>query len=143
MVLTDDQFLTTVIALVEGGLRLPITVSVGGATIEGILISEEEYFELLSELVQAGSADFAEQAEVLREALRSMPSRDDEAAMRVIDEGADPEQIRTIREEMALMYIHLRDTRVMLPGGEFVGMTEPWRGKRSAVDGFWLGGLVA
>ena len=143
MVLADDHFLKSVVEFAKRGLGLPITLSVGGATIEGILISEQEYFERLSELVQAASPDQVEQAEDLREVLRSAPSSADERAMREIEEGADPEEVRTIREAIALLYIHLRHTRILLPSGEFVDMAGPWRGKQSAVDGYWLGGLVS
>jgi hypothetical protein len=76
--------------------------------------------------------------------LRSTPSRADERVMREeIYEGVDPEEMRTIREAITLLYIHLRDARILLPSGEFVGMVGPWRGKQSAVDGYWLGGLVS
>lgn len=142
--LAEDHFLKSVVEFAERGLSLPISLSVGGATIEGILIREEEYFEQLSELLQAAAPDQLEQAEHLREALRSVPSRPDERVMREeIDEGVDPEEMRTIREAITLLYIHLRDTRILLPNGEFVGMVGPWRGKQSAVDGYWLGGLVS
>jgi hypothetical protein len=144
MVLAEDYFLKSVVEFAERGLSLPITLSVGGATIEGILISEEQYFEQLSELVQAAAPDQLEQAEHLREVLKSVPSRPDERVMREeIDEGVDPEAMRTIREAITLLYIHLRDTRILLTSSEFVGMAGPWRGNQSAVDGYWLGGLVA
>jgi hypothetical protein len=144
MVLAQDHFLKSVVEFAERGLSLPITLSVGGATIEGILISEEEYFEQLSQIVQAAAPDELEQAEHLREVLRSAPSRPDERVMREeIYEGVDPEKMRTISEAITLLYIHLRDTRILPPSGEFVGMVGPWRGKQSAVDGYWLGGLVS
>jgi hypothetical protein len=139
----DDYFLKGLVEFAERGLSLPILVSVGGATIEGILISEGEYFELLSEYVQAASPARAEQAEHLREVLRRMPSVNDETAMGPLDEGADPEEIRRFREGLNLTYIHLRDTRIMVPGGGFVSMAAPWRGKQSAVDGYWLEGVVS
>ena len=58
----------------------------------------------------------------MREVLRSMPSINDENAKRHLDEGADPEEIRGFRDAMSLPYIHLGDTRIMLPGGDFVSM---------------------
>jgi hypothetical protein len=143
MVLTDDYFLNGLVEFAERGLKLPIIVSVGGATIQGTLISEREYFERLSDLVQAESPDVVEQAEDLREMLRGLPRIADESTMRKLDEGADPEEMRRAREEMALIYIHLKDTRIMLSDGDFMGLSAPWRGKRSAVDGFWLGGTVS
>jgi hypothetical protein len=143
MVHLDDYFLVGLVEFAERGLSLPILVSVGGVMIEGILISEGEYFELLSEYVQAASPARAEQAEHLREVLRGMPTVNDETAMRPLDEGADPEEIGSFREALKLTYIHLRDTRVMLPGGGFVSMAAPWRGKQSAIDGYWLEGVVS
>jgi|SRR5215213_960152 len=137
-----DLFLVGLVEFAERGLSLPIILSVGGATIEGTLISEQEYFEHLSEKVEASSPERNDQAEALRGVLRSMPSINDETAMRHLDEGADPEKIRGFRDAMSLPYIHLRDTRIMLPGGDFVDMAAPWRGRHSAVDGYWLGGVV-
>jgi hypothetical protein len=89
--------------------------------------------------VEAGSP---EQAEHLREFLRGAPSTRDESAMRYLDEGGDPETARELREALSLPFIHLRDTRILLPDGNFVSMAAPWRGKQSAVDGYWLGGVV-
>jgi hypothetical protein len=138
----DDSFLLTLAELAERGLNLSILLSVGGATIEGTIISEEEYHERLSELVEAGSPEQAEQAEHLREFLRGAPSTRDESAMRYLDEGGDPETARELREALSLPFIHLRDTRILHPDGNFVSMAAPWRGKQSAVDGYWLGGVV-
>jgi hypothetical protein len=89
------------------------------------------------------SPTVAQQAEDLREKLPEMPMIADESAMRLLDEGADPEETRRVRKEMSLMYIHLRDTKIMLSNGAFMGLSGPWRGKRSAVDGFWLGEVVS
>jgi hypothetical protein len=141
--ITGDHFLASLVEFAEKGLRLPIILSVGGTTIEGTLISEDEYFERLSELVQAGSPDQTEQAEDLREVLRGAPIDAVESAMREIDEGADPEETRTIREMVSSLYIHLKDTQILLPYGDVIGMAAPWRGKLSAVDGFWLEAVVS
>ena len=89
--------------------------------------------------MEAGSP---EQAEHLREFLRSAPSTNDETAMEYLDEGVDPETARAIRDGLSRPFIHLRDTRILLPDGNFVSMAAPWRGKQSAVDGYWLGGVV-
>jgi hypothetical protein len=138
----DDSFFLTLVELADKGLNLSIVLAVGGVTIEGTIISEEEYHELLSELVEASSPEQIEQAEHLREFLRSVPSTHDKSAMSLLDEGADPETARELRDALSLPFIHLRDTRILLPGGNFVSMSAPWRGKRSAVDGYWLGGVV-
>ena len=55
MLQIDDHFLDSLVEFAERGLKLPIIVSVGGATIQGRLISEDEYFKRLSELVYAKS----------------------------------------------------------------------------------------
>src|SRR5215218_2115714 len=138
----DDSFFLALVELADKGLNLSIVLLVGGATIEGTIISEEEYHELLSELVEASSPEQVEQAEHLKEFLRGAPSAYDRAAMRHLDEGADPESAREVRAAMSLPFIHLRDMRILLPDGNFVSMAAPWRGKRSAVDGYWLGGVV-
>ena len=138
----DDSFLLTLAELAEKGLNLSIVLSVGGATIEGTIISEEEYHERLSELVEASSPDQVEQAEHLREFLRGAPSAYDRAGMRHLVEGGDRETARELREELSRPFIHLRDTQILLPGGNFVSMAGPWRGRHSAVDGYWLEGVV-
>jgi hypothetical protein len=107
------SLLLTLIDLAERGLSLRIALSVGGATIEGMIVSEEGYFERLSELVEAKSPDQAEQAEHLREFLRGVPSTHDESAMRQLDEGADPKEAVWMREALSLSFIHRSDTRIM------------------------------
>jgi hypothetical protein len=126
IVLTDDYFLNTLIEFAERGLKLPILVSVGGTTIQGTLIGEEEYFQRLSDLVKAKTPDVEEQAGHLREALRGWPR-------------SNPAETEGDSGGVALLYIHLKDTHIMLSDGDFMGLSAPWRGKRSAIDGFWLG----
>jgi hypothetical protein len=141
--ITDDHFLASLVEFAEKGLSLPITLSVGGTTIEGTLIGVDEYFERLSELVQAGSPDQAKQAEDLREVLRGAPIAAVESAMKEIDEGANPEETRTISEMVSSLYIHLKDTQILLPNGDVIGMAAPWRGKLSAVAGFWSEAVIS
>jgi hypothetical protein len=139
----DDSFLLTLAEVAKRGLNLSIVLSVGGATIEGTIISEEEYYERLSELVESASPEQAEQAEHLREYLRRAPSTYDETAMTYLDEGGDPETARGLREALSRPFIHLRDTRILLPSGKYVDMAAPWRGKQSAIDGYWLEGIIS
>ena len=137
-----DSLLWRLISIAERGLSLPIVLTVGGTTIQGTIVSEAEYLERLSELVKASSPDRAEQAEHLREFLRSVPSTHDESAMEYLDEGLDPEEVRELRDALSQPFIHLSDTRIFQASGRFVDIEAPWRGRLSAVDGYWLPNVV-
>src|SRR3712207_2586315 len=104
----QDYFLALLVQWARQGVSLPIVLSVGGATIAGDLISEDEYFEGISYLVQPSTPDSSAGAEHIRELLRSIPRAADEAAMMHIDEGAEPEEIRKDRQKMADEYVHLK-----------------------------------
>ena len=136
----DDFFLALLIQWAQKGAGLPITLSVGGTIIAGDMISEHEYFDGLAQLYQATDPEFDEDATLFKDLLRSIPHAADQAAMMHLDEGADPEAIRKIRENWAEACVHLNNTQVLLSDGsvqDWIGGL--WRGKRSAVDGYWLG----
>ena len=102
------------------GFSLPVILSVGGTIIAGDLKSEDEYFEGISELLRAGTADVADEDESrwweqIRELLRGIPSVGDETSMRRLDAGEDPEEILKRRQEIAEAYVHLKTRRFCSP----------------------------
>jgi hypothetical protein len=62
--------------------------------------------------------------------------------MEFLDEGLDPEVANAIRASWSQPFIHLADTQILAHGTGFVDMEAPWRGRLSAVDGYWLLGVV-
>ena len=140
----DDFFLQALVRWANEGFSLPVILSVGGAIIAGDLTSEDAYFEGISELLRAGTADVADEDESrwweqIRELLRGIPSVGDATSMRRLEAGEDPEEILKRRQDMAEAYVHLKNTEILLPNGDFLALTGGfWRGKRSAVDGFWM-----
>jgi hypothetical protein len=142
---SDDFFLKILVRWASEGFSLAVILSVGGAIIEGDLISEAEYYEGISDLVRAKATDVADEDqghwwEEFRKLLRGIPSMGDEASMRRLEAGEDPEEVLKRRQEMAEAYVHLKNTKILLPNGSFLPLTGGfWRGQRSAVDGFWLG----
>ncbi len=126
--------------MVEAGAEgIYVTLSIGGTTLHGELISEQRYFEGTSAKIrtdQPGNED------ALRELFAGLPSTMDEAAMRLMDTGKDIEDIQKARKRLTTSFIHLKNTGLLSSSGTFINMEGGlWRGKVLAVDGFWLGDL--
>jgi hypothetical protein len=117
----------------ESGLRVGITLYVGGAIVSGSLVGGRDYFEGIAETAAAAARDPAS-AERARTFFRSP------AAMYRSGWGDAGE----LAEEEPLAYNHLADARLFtatgqpLPGDHGV----LWRGRLAAVDGFVLGAFA-
>jgi hypothetical protein len=115
----------------DGGVRVGVTLCVGGAIVSGALIGGRDYFEGIAEQAAAASRDPA-MAERARSFFRSP------AAMYRAGWGEGGE---LNPEGDPIAYIHLADARFFtvtgqqLPGSHGV----LWRGRLAAVDGFVLG----
>jgi hypothetical protein len=115
----------------EGGLKIGVTLCVGGAIVSGSLIGGRDYFEGIAEHAAAATGDAAT-AERARAFFRSP------AAMYPHgwgDAGEPP------AEEEPLAYIHLADARFFMATGHPLPGTHGvlWRGRLAAVEGFVLG----
>jgi hypothetical protein len=136
----------------QRGLPFRVTLSVGGAMISGVLTSEREYFEGLTQALKIV---------IGRSGLREQYERGANVAReRSEEEGVSEENIPTAEELAARTteailerlvggyervegetphYIHLRDVTIMTPGFESAEHGGLWRGRLEAVDGFMFG----
>jgi hypothetical protein len=115
----------------EGGLRVGVTLYVGGTIVSGELIGGRDYFEGIAEHAAAATPDAAT-AERARAFCRS-PAAMYRAAWGDTDELGP--------EEDPLAYIHLAHARFFTGTGQPLpdGHGLLWRGRLAAVDGFVLG----
>ena len=73
-------------ALAQTGGPITITLSVGGTVVSGDLATEREYFEKMASVIRMSGDPSS------GDAFARLPYARDEAAMRLLDEGADPEE---------------------------------------------------
>jgi hypothetical protein len=133
--------LGTLASMAEYGWNIPVTLSVGGAIISGELISEDEYFEGISQHFDSEVPD--EARERWQETFRNLPHAFDTMAMNRLDQGADPQEVQEQRESLRESFIFLRDTRVWTAEERFFGFSGAfWRGKLNSIDGFWFNRAV-
>jgi hypothetical protein len=106
-----------------------ITLTVGGATISGKLISGRKYFEEIAAATAAGSSNSEEVKLSIAESHKLWSAIYDKP------EGAPDDY-----EPPPPGYIHLRDALWISFDGKFLPSNGVlWRGKLSAIDGFCLG----
>ncbi len=135
----EDFFLNLLISWANEGVSTDITLCVGGVVIAGDLTSEDEYFATISQEV---SAENPKVSKTLGEAIRAIPHTADKVAMKQLEEGADPDEAQKTRERMSRPYVHLKNTEILTSEGTSIPMTGGlWRGRKSAINGFWLGRL--
>jgi hypothetical protein len=137
----EDSQLQMFVRLAENGLEFPVTLSVGGMLISGMLTSYSEYLKLMGETIREMTIPelrddtltdtFAKLAESAQNAARARQRAEDTA------ESLGEELEDDVRPE----YIHLKDAKVFLAADMGIptqgGVV--WRGKIAAVDGFILG----
>ena len=125
-----DFHLRDVILLANGTkAEFPITLTVGGMLISGLLTGGKRYFEEFAETM-ANAHGTAETSEQLREFFSRRTKIYDAP-----EEGEPP---------VPLAYVHLREARFFVPGAQPVPSSGGvlWRGRLSQVDGFHLGMLT-
>lgn len=125
-----DWMLAWLVAHVEAfGIEFGITLSVGGQSVSGTLISGRKYFQ------------------DLRESLSSVPNLEGDLAKSLAKSMTLWSEVYPEKPEDVDIYnlkpnfIHLRNARVVTPGGAVPNNGALWRGKISAVDGFSVGEL--
>jgi hypothetical protein len=149
---TVDGYLRYIMQQVnERGLPFRVTLSVGGTIVSGILTSEREYFEGLTQALKIV---------IGRSGLREQYERGANIARERSEEEGAPEEIPTaeelearttdailerlvggddLTEGEAPRYVHLRDVTIMTPGLQSAEHGGLWRGRLAAVDGFMFG----
>ncbi|MEI9927045.1 MAG: gas vesicle accessory protein GvpU [Sphingomonas sp.] len=126
-----DWFLCDLVKFANLGVELPITLNVGGLIISGQLTSGRIYFEQMSQKIKSEQDD-----EILAAVRESFELN--AKVYEIPEEPAEDWKLPTPD------YVHLRNAKVYtnerrpLPDGDAVA----WRGKLTAVDGYWLGYLT-
>jgi hypothetical protein len=119
-----DWFLENIVSMVSSvPLGLGVTLSVGGLLVSGLVVSGEEFFELLVKQMKDGTSDPR-----IAESIALWWS---EAAL----------VYKKLPKDGHVSFIHLKDARYFHPGGAAVPGNAPllWRGPLLAVDGFSMG----
>ena len=140
-----DWFLQALVRIGnDGSLNYPVTLHVGGVTVTGTIVGGREYFELwskaASEPITWGDNEGPEAAEA-RKAIKDMFRSFGDA---VYPEKKDEDETPVDIFKTGPQYIHLKDARFFL-GDTFVPNNQSvlWRGRITAVDGWFLGSLSA
>ena len=126
----------------DSEFSMAVTVQAGGFLVSGVLLSMVAYFHGLAELVRGAAAGGAAQ-----ETLDAVPGLFDgfgqqqeqrrERRLRLLQNPRAPTEPE---DRVRPAYLHLRDARLIGPGGEIA--TVPfWRGRLDHIDAFWLGSL--
>ncbi|TMV44816.1 hypothetical protein FE783_31265 [Paenibacillus mesophilus] len=124
-----DWLLAAYVAVVNGSsIEMGVTLSVGGTTISGMMISGQTYTRLLIESLRAAGSSGAETiANALEEPLTAFYGNRVEQ---------DSEQVANIG------FIHLKNVKILGGNNQFIEFNNClWRGRLSTVDGFILGNL--
>lgn len=139
---TDELLSLLVAACDDGGFSVAITVQAGGFLVSGVLVSHDDYFRGLAELVRgSGSASADEGAGAVAQVFNRLAEQHEERrgrrAMRVENPNArlEPE------DEVRPAYMHLQGAQLV--GAGVRTMTPYWRGRLDHIDAFWFGSLAA
>ncbi len=146
---TADGYLRFLMQQVnERGLPFRVTLSVGGVIVSGVLTSEREYFEGLTQALKIviGRSGLREQYErgVRERSEEGVGSEEVPTAEELAARTTDAILERVVggyerTEGEASRYVHLRDVTIMTPGFENAEHGGLWRGRLEAVDGFMFG----
>jgi len=128
-----DWFLQSIIdTVINEGIDIGVTLTIGGTIISGMLIGGRKYFEQLGDML-------ADQ------------SKDDDDITNVLGTGwkqyseiySKPEGTPDGWRPPAASYIHLKDAKIFMPGQKPIPTNNGflWRGRLSSVDGFSIGNL--
>lgn len=125
-----DELLKSLVMVSEKtSVEIGITLNVNGLLITGFLISQESYFDKLTQRIQSTESD-SEAASTLVDFLKQLKHT-------LLEKSSD-------EKNGLLPFIHLRDAKIYPSEGE--GMPSfghaLWRGDIRAVNGFSLGEMV-
>lgn len=118
------EFITKIVN--DSDLGLPVTLTVNGVIVSGLLISGKQYFNEAAEVIEGGTGSSGV-IEVMANLHRDVAKRFEELVSKDEDEPMPP-----------VRFVHLNKAHILSSGGApiEVGL---WRGKLSAVDGWTFG----
>jgi hypothetical protein len=118
----------------ETAFSFPITLSVSGMLVSGVLVGGKEYFEGIAETISKGVPDEEDRA-----SLRDLFG----APATIYDESSDdnPPAEDDKPEPPPPGFIHLKDARLWSPDRSPLSRQRGiwWRGRIAAIDGFFFG----
>lgn len=126
-----DGFLQNVTCIVNEGYmaNVGIALQIGGLLVSGKLISGDAYFDKLAEKMAAAAGDDEKSAAILRKYYSAFG---DTYRRKREDKTLSPE---------TTSYIHLEDC-IFSGSTQLANLSELWRGRISAVDGFFFSRLT-
>lgn len=138
----SDWFLEAIVSAVNSEeVQFPITLNVGGILVSGYIIGGETYFDEFAAQVSSGlPPEFyeTEAANLIKEQIESIGQTYSEY------EKAPEDRTEDVLSRIA-GFIHLGNARIYHTDGSVIPTRASggflWRGRLSAVDGFWLGQL--
>lgn len=138
---SKDWFLVGFVSFVDNfGFERPITLTVGGFLICGVLISAKKYFEEISTMTQSATVSGVASTEIADE-IKSILSNQYSKLSKMHEKPAD------LADKLSLPpadFIHLQNAIFLNPNGKSIPSNcgVLWRGKISSVDGFFLGQIT-
>jgi hypothetical protein len=130
-----DWFLQSIIeTVVAHGVEIGVTLTVGGTTISGMLISGQKYFDELADALKKSSAEEGDIHSVLADGWRHMK------AVYEKPEGASDDWTPP-----QAGFVHLKNAFIFANGGPPMPGNQGllWRGNLASVDGFAIGNMSA
>jgi hypothetical protein len=130
----QDWFLEGLVAFVDQTQSsLSMTLSVGGTLVSGQLVGGKEYFEGMASMLGQGDVSASGSAQTKVQYLRKL----------FADTGTAFYGDKVERELLSKpLYLHLKNARFFGGPSELNIQTGWWRGRISAIDGFFLGELT-
>jgi hypothetical protein len=126
----QDWLLEMLVALVDAqSVSVNITLSVGGSLVSGKLVSGKEYFNSFAEQVSSGFKDMGV-SEATAKIMREQLAQPGEVFH---GESTDP------KLKNKPNYLHLKNARIISGTASYASQSTWWRGRLSAVEGFFLG----
>lgn len=130
-----DWFLVNLVEMAERGIEQHIVLDIGGSHLSGLLIGGWRYFDKLAAAArpaeQDGPRTLGHDIANLYETMR--------------DDYSDPDEDRDYPPlgDRDISYIHLSDARWYDNSARSLPTNGTlWRGKLTAVDGFWIGSIT-
>ncbi len=124
---SEDWLLGQIVSvLINGGLQIPVTLTIGGSIVTGTMISGYAYFEELAKTFESAPTTIPSLRDSIAGLMRGYTAIYPDNPAK--ESGPDP-------------FIHLKNAEFWAPGQSplAAGKEVLWRGRLSSVDGFSIG----